>query len=69
MPEVAPIVWTLGLGGHWFMIASLEFSRTQVTEGRVQPLAIVKALDVFEDFTPGLSSGVPRVVSGRAAIA
>ena len=41
------------------MIASLEFSRTQVTEGRVQPLAIVKALDVFEDFTPGLSSGVP----------
>jgi hypothetical protein len=42
--EVAPIVWTLGLGGHWFMIASFEFGRAQITESRVPPLAIVKAL-------------------------
>jgi hypothetical protein len=48
-----------GYGGHWFMIASFEFGRTQVTERRVPPLAIVKVLDVFEDFTAGLSSGVP----------
>ena len=42
-----------GYDGHWFMIASFEFGRTQVTERRVPPLAIVKVLDVFEDFTAG----------------
>ena len=41
------------------MISSFEFGRTQITESRVPPLAIVKALDVFEDFAAGLSSGVP----------
>jgi hypothetical protein len=60
--EVAPIAWTLGLGGHWFMIASFEFIRTQVTESRVPSLAIVKAPDVFEDFGAGLSSAVPLTV-------
>ena len=41
------------------MIASFEFNGTQVTESRVPSLAIVKALDVFEDFTASLSSVVP----------
>jgi hypothetical protein len=65
LTEVAPIVWTLGLGGHWFMIASFEFGRAQVTKRRVSPLAIVKALDVFEDFGAGLSSGVPPTLVGQ----
>ena len=44
------------------MITSFEFGRTQVTESRVPPLAIVKALDAFEDFTAGLSSAVPLML-------
>ena len=39
------------------MIASFEFGRTQVTERGVPSSAIVKALDVFEDFDYGPELG------------
>ena len=63
--EVALIVWTLRLGGHWFMTASFEFGRAQVTESRVPPLANVKALDVIRRLHCGPELGVPLTVVGQ----
>jgi hypothetical protein len=57
--EVAPIVWTLGLGSRSFSMMLLESIGTRVAERGVSPLTVVKQLDVFEHGATVLGVGAP----------
>jgi len=63
--RIQNVFWTLGLGGHRFMMASLESTGAQVAEGRMPALTVVEQLDVFEHRAAGLGGCGPTSLVGQ----